>query len=161
MASDFPIQYYTGHENGPQNMYYVPDATNGAAIVKGDLVLKAADGECERCATDPAAILGIAKASFADKFLYANPLVASNAGRLPIFVLTPATRIGLCVGAGTLALANKGIDYGISLLASGNWAVNLADTTGPTFHIIEVDVANQIAWGYFLATALTEDAIAS
>lgn len=159
MASDFPIQYYTGTELGPMNMYYVPDATNGAAIVKGDLVLKAADGEVERCATDPASILGIAKASYVDRFLYAA--FGTGTGRLPISVLSPSVRIGLCVGAGTLALANKGIDYGIQLLASGNWGVNLADTTGPTFHIVEVDVTNQIAWGYFLAAALSEDGIAS
>src|SRR5262245_42330506 len=141
------------------NMYYTPDATNGAAIVQGSLVFRAGDGEIELCATDPASILGVAKAKYADAFLYAA--FGSSTGRLPVSVLSPSVRLGLCVGAGTLAAANEGVDYGTSKLASGNWAVNLADTTGPTFHIVKVDTVNQIAWGYFLAAALQDDAVAS
>lgn len=158
MASDFRCIYYTAVETGPMNLYFVPDATNGAGIRFGDLVFRAGDGEVELCATDPATILGIAQGSFADRSLWQN---TAGVGRLPIHVLTSNVRLGLCVGAGTLSTANLGIDYGTQKLASGNFGVNLADTTGPTFHIVEVDVTNQIAWGYFLAAALQDDGIAS
>lgn len=159
MASDFPIQYYTGTELGPMNEVYIPDATNGVNIKVGSLVFRAGDGEVELCATDPVSILGIAKVAYADRFLY--QAFGSSVGRILVARLSPSVRIGLCVGAGTLTAANEGIDYGLSLLASTNWAVNLADTTGPTFHIVKADVTNQIAWGYFLAAALQDDAIAS
>lgn len=158
MASDFPIQYYTGTERGPMNMYFIPDATNGANIINGDLVFLAGDQEIEECGADPASILGIAKGAYADKFLWQD---LANVGRLPVSVISPEVEYGLCVGAGTLAASHLGTAVGLQQLASGNWAVDLAEAVNTRVVIVRVDVTNQIAWVKFLAANLQFDAIAS
>lgn len=151
MASDHPIQYFTGVERGPMNEYFVPDAAQ--TITFGELVFQAADEEIEECGADPASILGIAKGNSADKFLWE--------GRIPVSVLTSDVLIGLCVGAGTLDSTHANTSVGVLKLASGNWSADLADAVNTRFHITKVDVTNQIAWGYFLAANLQHDAVAS
>lgn len=158
MASNFPIQYYTAVENGPMNLYFVPApaATFKQAAL---LVQTTGAGTVDECGADPALILGISKATAADKWLYGEFGVGT--GRVPVSVLTPAVMIGLCV-TGTLALANEGIDYGVTKNASGNWSCDVSKTgAAARFHVVRADVTNQIAWGYFLATNLQADAIAS
>ena len=158
MSSNFPIRYYTGTELGPMNQYFVPDATNGANIIPGDLVFQnTSDQEIEECGADPALILGIAKGSYADKYLWQN---TAGVGRIPVSVLTPAVKIGLCV-TGTLAASDAGKAYGIVKNASGNLSVDLSETVNTRVTIVEVDVTNQIAWVHFLAANLQYDSIAS
>jgi hypothetical protein len=151
MASDFPIGYYTGTERGPMNEMYTPDAA--AVITPGDLVVMEGDEEIVECATDAVSILGIAKSSSADKFLYQN--------RVLVQPVVPQVEYGLCVGAGTLASTHANTAVGVQKLASGNWGVDLAEVTAQAFLIIRVDVPNQIAWGKFLAAVCQFDGVAS
>jgi outer membrane protein assembly factor BamB len=158
MSSNFPLQYYTGVERGGMNEYFVPDATNGAAIVFNSLVFQnTSDQEIELCGADPALILGIAKAAYADKFLYA---LNGGSGRLPVSVLSSDVMIGLCV-TGTPVATDAGKDYGIVLNGSGNLSVDLSETSATRFHVVKVDLTNGIYWGYFIAANLQADAVAS
>lgn len=155
MSTSFPIQYYTGTERGPMNKLYVPDAAQTFEF--NDLVFRASDGEIEKCGADPAAILGIAKAAAADKFLWAND-AAGLPGRVPVSVLTEDVDIGLCV-TGTPVITDEGKDYGIVENGDGNWSVDLSETTAAVFHVTKVDLVNGIYWGNFLATVLQDSAI--
>jgi|SRR5215831_4552967 len=158
MASDFPIVYYTGPELGPMNLYFFPKST--ATFKAEQLVVQStSDQTVDECGADPALILGIAKGNAADKFLWAD---ITNVGRVPVSVLNPAVRIGLCV-SGTLVAASVGKTYGITKLASGNWAMDIAKQGGASdrVYVQAVDLTNQIAWVNFLAANLQADAIAS
>jgi hypothetical protein len=150
MASDFPIQYYTGTERGPMNEYFVPDAA--AVITPGELVVMESDEEIVECATDAVSILGIAKGASADKFLWDN--------RIPVSIITPQVEYGFCVD-GTLASTHVNTAVGVKKLASGNWGLDLAEVTAQAVLITKVDVPNQIAWGKFLAAVCQFDATAS
>lgn len=151
MASDFPIVYYTGVEAGPMNEYFVPDAAQ--VITFGELVFQnVSDQEIEECGADPALILGIAQGNSADKFLWD--------GRIPVHVLSSAVLIGLCV-TGTLVAANAGQEYGLVKKASGNWSLDISETTAKRVFVTKVDLLNQLAWVRFLAANLQNDGIAS
>jgi len=158
MASDFPLGYYTGTERGPMNELFKPD---GAATfgVQQLVFFNTSDQEIELCGADPALILGISKGAVADKFLWAE--FGTGTGRVPVSIITPAVEYGMCVGSGTLTAAHQGNSYGIQRLASGNWAIDLTDTTNLRVTVIKVDTTNQIAWVKFIAANLQFDAIAS
>ena len=150
MASDFPIQYYTGVERGEMNEYFTPHAD--AEFLQAALVVMDGDEVIDECATDAVSILGIAKGAAADNFLWQ--------GRVPVSVLSPAVTIGMCV-TGTLAASHVGVAYGVVKKASGNWGIDLAETTAAAFFVTKADVTNQIAWGHFTAAVCQHDAIAS
>ncbi len=151
MSSDHPIQHYTGIERGPLNKYFA--VASGQTFVAFALVtLNTSTGEISECGADPATILGIVQSDAANAFLYDN--------RVPVQVLDPNVEYGLCV-TGTLAATDVGKVYGLVKNASGNWAVDLSDTTNTRVVIVRADVTNQLAHVQFLAANLQLDAIAS
>lgn len=148
--SDFPLIYMKNH-NAYDMQYYKPAA---AATFKAQVlvVLNTGTGEIDECGVDPALILGIVHSTAAAKFLYDN--------RVPVAVITSELMVGLS-GVGLIA-TDVGKDYGIAKNGtSGNWQIDRTETVNTRFHIDEVDIANQIAWGKFLAANLQGDAIAS
>lgn len=158
MASDFPAVYHTGIERGPMAKLYTVDSA--ATFVPHALVfLNTSDQEIEECGADPALILGWSTGRADQKFL--NPLTPGAVGnRVPVEVISPEVEYGMCVN-GTLAAGNTMKDYGVVKLASGNWAVDLSDTSATRVTIIGVNVAKQIAFVKFMAASLQGDAIAS
>jgi hypothetical protein len=149
MASDFPIQYYTGVERGQMNEYFTPHASAVFPIAR--LVVMDGDEVIDECGADPALILGISKGAAADKWLWE--------GRVPVSVISSQVEYGLCVGAGTLAATHVNTAVGLAKLASGNWSADLAEGSNTRFHITKVDVTNQIAWGKFISQYVQMDGI--
>lgn len=148
MASDFPIQYYTGVERGMMNELFAP--ASGQTFIQSALVVMDGSQTIVECATDAVSILGISKAKAADKFLWQD--------RVPVSVISTAVEYGMCV-TGTLAASHVNTIVGVIKKASGNWGVDVAEVTLVAFHITKVDVLNQIAWGNFIAAACQFDAI--
>jgi hypothetical protein len=151
MSTNFPMVYYTGIERGPMHMYFTPDTD--ASFDAFDLVFfDVADQTIDECGADPALILGKAAAPNTLSWLYN--------GQVPVEIITPEVEYGMCV-TGTLTAANQGIAYGIVKNASGNWAVDLSETSATRVWISRVDVDRGIAFVKFLAASLQGDGIAS
>ena len=156
MASDRPIVYYTGVERGPMHLLFPIDAS--ATFVAGALVfLNTSDEEIEECGADPALIMGKAGANASQKFLYKS---AAGLDRIIVEVISPEVEYGMAV-SGTLVQDNLAKAYGVVKLASGNWAVDLSDTSATRVTVVNVDLVNQIAWVKFLPANLQGDGIAS
>jgi hypothetical protein len=169
MASNFPAMlYFTNVEGGADTQMKTPLSTatfKPYALVVQDVSGGAGDGTINECGADPALILGVAMSAAIDPnspYGYVN--AATYLTKVPVVVLRPSMVVGLCVGTGTLVQADEEKDYGITKLANGNWSLDRTKVTAGTntrFHVTRVYVTQQIALGYFLATNLQGDAIAS
>lgn len=146
MASDFRGHYFTGIDHTPLNLPYTPDTDSD--FDAWDLVfLDTADNTIDECGADPAVILGWAQEEVRAGVPQAN---LRSDGKVLVEPIMPGVRYGLPV-SGTLSEANVGKSYGIVKLASGNWAVDLSDTTNLRVIVVDVDVAKQIAFVHFYA----------
>jgi hypothetical protein len=128
---------------------------SGAVPKNGDLVVLNASGEVTVCGDDPASILGIMTNAKAQKAGY-------GMANSPSQVQHRDTRVGVAVandnvlfampvsvdGSATFSavLASYvGVSYGIKLIST-IFFLNIADTTGPTLKVIDVDLPTRTAF---------------
>jgi len=78
----------------------------------------------------------------------------------PVAILTPLTVVAMC-SATTPDVSHITRAYGVAKLSSGNWAVDIGDTSNTRLHVIRVDVTNGIFYVRFLAANLQGDAVLS
>lgn len=156
MASDFPAHVAAEYEHGTEVQEFTPSATAGEVSAKaGELMYyDTADQLMKRCGADPALIAGICEgASETWKTLTPN-------GKVPLRLLKPNALVRMC-SATTPAETHVGVLYGIARLASGNWAVDIGDTSNTRVIVKRVDIANGVFYVNFVAANLQFDAIAS
>ena len=124
MASSFPLTIYGGTPFQPQIRSY--PVTAGQTFIAGALVYLTS-GAVSECGADPAAILGIALCSAANKTLYAN-------SEIPVACLTPEV---LCVmsSSTTPTASHPGVVYGI--VKSTYWKVDTSDTTNERIAVVD------------------------
>lgn len=161
MASDFPVQLSMKHEAGYEVRYFTLD--NAHTVKPGAFVfLNTTDNEIEKCAVDPALILGIALA-------HGAPGLAAGAvnnskwlyeGKIPVAVLTPSIILAMC-SATTPAASHLTDAYGIVELASGAWAVDVGETVNTRVVVHDIDAVNGIFYVSPLAANLQGDSILS
>jgi hypothetical protein len=157
MATDFPAYVAKNYESDTQVFEYTPSQTAGETMAKaGELVYyDTADAKVKRCGADPALILGIAEVVSEDA------RVLTPNGKIPIRVLMPGAVLGLCSATTPVEVTHRGNDYGIVRLASGNWAIDISETTNKRVHVIDVDVTRGIFFCKPMAANLQSDAVAS
>jgi len=148
MASDFPAFVAYHHEHYDVGSYAIDSANVGKA---GALCfLNTADNEVEQCGADPALILGLMTGPYTARTIYPD-------SKMPVIVLDQGVVVGMC-SATTPADSHLTDLYGIVKLASGNWAVDVADTTNTRVQVVRVDVAAGIFYVKFLPANLQSDA---
>lgn len=130
-GSDFRGKYYTGLERGPLHLPFTPDTD--ASFDVDDLVFyDTADDTIDECGADPALILGFAKANVAAGVIEVD-LRADH--KVLVEPISPDVEYGMPTNA-DLAESHIGGRYGLVKLASGNWAVDLSDTTNTRVIIV-------------------------
>lgn len=148
-----PIKVAKWSGTFPEIAHYVADATNGAAIVTGSLVLLASDGELEICGADPAAFLGVALGDFNGAAGYGMPSgvtqVTYREQKIPV-ALGIQTTLFEIKGSSAPTLTNVDTDYGVALSA-GIWTLDLTETTAKVFHVVDVDIERAVFIVRFLA----------
>ena len=159
-GSDFRPPYYTGTERGPLCLPYLPDTD--ATFDPGDLVFyDTSDDTIDECGADPANILGWAMEKCTAGVLRQ---VLRADGKCLVEVIDPGVEYGLPVNA-DVSDANVSTKYGLVKLASGNWAVDLSDTTNTRVIIVRIGQSGrgveQIAFVHFLAANLQFSGIVS
>lgn len=153
-GSDFKGKYYTGLERGPLHLPYTPDTD--ASFDVDDLVFyDTADDTIDECGADPALILGFAKQNVAAGVIEQD-LRADH--KVIVEVISPDVEYGMPTNA-DLAESHIGGSYGLVKLASGNWAVDLSDTTAKRFRIVGRPQGGRgsgthVALGHFLSANL-------
>ena len=124
----------------------------GESIVKGSLVVKDANGELTLCGADPAAVYGVALEAAGSKPGYdaANsPLVVTGRVQEISVAKANANTVFSMRGSSDPAVSNEGKSYGVTN-SSGEWILDLTDTTNTIFAVLEVDVTNKIFYGKFI-----------
>lgn len=148
-----PIKVAKWSGTFPEIQNYVADATNGAAIVTGSIVILASDGELEIAGADPAAYFGVALGDFNGAAGYGMPSgVSQVTGReqtIPVALALPSVIFEL-KGSSDPALTNIDEAYGVAL-ASGVWTLDLTETTAKVFHVVDVDLTRKVFFCRFLA----------
>lgn len=158
MASDFPAYVCAEYEHATEVHEFVPSQTAGETAAKAGefMYYDTADQKIKRCGADPALIAGISEvASEAARVLTPN-------GKVPLRLLKPNALIAMC-SATTPAETHVAVatGYGIVRLSSGNWAVDISDTSNPRVFVKKVDIAKGIFFCSPMAANLQFDAIAS
>jgi hypothetical protein len=121
-----PEPVHTKHGGPPYTRTY-PEAAS-QSFKRGDFVLLSS-GKVTICGSDPAAVLGVAAQDASG--VTDTPVKVYIADKSTVFVGNLSSAI-----VSTVALV--GVRYG-TLLESGIFTVNTADTTGPTVTIIGLD----------------------
>lgn len=148
---DVPMHRFTGLERGEMNQLFTP-AVGATFLVNKLLVLNTGTQLVDECGADPAAILG-RSVSRADQAFLWN-------GRVPVEVID--SNVDYVMGVSdTVGLANTMKAYGVVKLASGNWVVDISETSATVCTIVHVDIVNQLVTVRFLASVLQADSIAS
>lgn len=130
-GSDFKGHYYTGLERGPLHLPFTPDTD--ASFDIDDLVFyDPADDTIDECGADPANILGWAKQNVTAGVIEVD-LRADH--KVLVEVISPDVEYGLPCNADLLD-SHIGSYFGLVKLASGNWAVDLSDTTNDRVQIV-------------------------
>lgn len=158
MASNFPTYVTMKEDEGSYVQDYAPSQVAGQTCVVGDLCYwDDTNNVIRRCGADPAAITGLCEVDSEQ----ARVLTAS--GRIPIRVISPTAIFCMCSTTTPVEATHVGQVYGIARNASGNWEVDVSDTTNTKVFVVRVDVigTQEIWYVRFLAASLTDDAIAS
>lgn len=158
MASDFPAYVASEYEHGTEVQEYTPSVVAGEVAAKpGELMFfDTATQTIKRCGADPALIAGISEVTSEDA------RVLTPNGKIPLRLLKSNALVAMC-SATTPAETHVAVatGYGIARLASGNWAVDIGDTSNTRVFVKRVDIANGIFFVSFQAANLQFDAIAS
>jgi hypothetical protein len=151
MASDFPAFVAYHHEHYDVGSYAIDSANAGKA---GSLCfLNTGDNEVEECGADPALILGLMTGPYSARTIYPG-------GKMPVIVLDQNVVVGMC-SATTPADSHLTDLFGVVKLASGNWAVDIGDTSAVKVQVVRHDIAAGIFYVKFLPASLQSDADAS
>lgn len=151
MATDFPAYVAYHHDAYEVGNFKVDSANAGKA---GSLCLiNTSDDEVEECGADPTLILGLMTGPYTSRTIYAG-------NKMPVIMLTPGVVVAMC-SATTPLDAHLTRAYGVVKLASGNWAVDISDTTNTRLHVVRIDATAGIFYCKFLAANLQADAILS
>jgi len=151
MASDFPAFVAKNHEHYDVGQFAIDSANPGKA---GSLCfLNLGDNEIEECGADPALILGLMTGNYASRLIYPG-------SKVPVIVLDPNVIVGMC-SATVPTDAHLTRKYGIARLASGNWAVDVGDTSAVRVEVFGYDAPKGLFLVKFLPDYLQADAIAS
>lgn len=130
-GSDFRGKYYTGLERGPLHLPFTPDTD--ASFDIDDLVFyDTADDTIDECGADPALILGFAKANVAAGVI---ELDLRTDHKVLVEPISSDVEYGMPANA-DLTEAHIGSKFGLVKLASGNWAVDISDTTNKRVLIV-------------------------
>lgn len=149
MASDFPAYVAYHHEDYDVGSFTLDAANAGKA---GSLCfLNTGDNQIEECGADPALILGLMTGPYTSRLIYKD-------SKMPIIMLDPNVVVAMC-SATTPADSHLMDQYGVVKLASGNWAVDVAEVAAPRVQVVRVDAAAGIFYVKFLAANLQGDAI--
>lgn len=124
MASSFPLTIYGGSVVQPIIRSY--PVTAGQTFIAGALVF-ITSGAVSECGADPAAILGIALSSAANKTLFPN-------SEINVACLTPEC---MCVmsSSTTPTASHPTVQYGI--VKSTYWKVDTSDTTNDRVVVVD------------------------
>lgn len=151
MASDFPAFVAKNHDEYDVGQFTLDSANGGKA--GSFCFLNLSDNEVEECGADPALILGLMTGNYASRLIYAS-------SKVPVIVLDPNVILGMC-SATVPTDAHLTRKYGIAKLASGNWAVDVGDTTNLRVEVFGYDAAKGLFYVKVLANYLQADAIES
>lgn len=158
MASDFPAYVAAEYEHGTEVHEFTPSQTAGeTAAASGELMYyDTSDQKIKRCGADPALIAGISEVTSEEA------RVLTPNGKIPLRLLKPNALVGMC-SATTPAETHIGVatGYGVVRLSSGNWAVDIGDTSNPRVMVKKIDINKGIFFVNFLAANLQFDAVAS
>lgn len=156
MASDFPCHITAECEHGSEVTEFVPSQTAGETAAKaGELVYyDTATQTSKRCGADPSLIAGISEV------VSENARLITPDGKVPVRCLKTNGLVRMC-SATTPAETHVGVLYGIVRLTSGNWAVDISDTSNTRVIVRRVDIPNGAFFVNFVAANLQFDAIAS
>jgi len=156
MASDFPCNVVAEIQHGSEVLEFVPSQTAGEVAAKpGELMFyDTADQKIKRCGADPALIGGICEGT-SELWRVLTPN-----GKIPLRLLKPNVVVRMC-SATTPAETHVGVLYGIARLSSGNWAVDVGDTSNTRVIVKGVDIGTGAFFVNFVAANLQFDAIAS
>lgn len=156
MASDFPACVTAEVEHGSEVQEFIPSQTGGETLAKaGELwYYDTSDQKVKRCGADPSLIGGVSEVSSE------AARVLTPDGKIPVRCLKPNGLVRMC-SATTPAETHVGVLYGVVRLASGNWAVDISDTSNTRVIVRKVDIVNGVFYVNFVAANLQFDAIAS
>lgn len=156
MASDFPAHVAAEYSHGTEVMEFTPSQTAGEVSAKaGELMYyDTSDQKIKRCGADPSLIAGICEGT-SESWRTITPN-----GKIPLRLLKTNALVRMC-SATTPAETHVGVLYGVERLASGNWAVDITDTSNTRVLVKSVDIAKGIFFVTFIAANLQFDAIAS
>lgn len=157
MASDFPCHATAEMEHGTEVLDFLVSTTGGETAQKaGELMyFDTSTQTLKRCGADPALILGISEVA-SD---VARLLTPDN--RIPIRALKPNALVRMCSATTPAETHLLVAGYGIVRLASGNWAVDISDTSNIRVVVKRIDIAAGAFFVSFVAANLQADAIAS
>lgn len=151
MASDFPAYVAYNHSD-----YDVVDFTIDAvnAGKAGSLCfLDTADDQINECGADPALILGLMTGPYTSRTIY-------PAEKMPVIVLNENVVVALCSATAPLP-AHVTRSYGVVKLASGNWALDIAEVAATRAVVKKIDAVAGIFYVTFLAANLQGDSVLS
>jgi hypothetical protein len=156
MASDFPACVTAEVEHGSEVLEFVPSQVAGETAAKaGELVYyDTATQTSKRCGADPSLIAGISEVASE------SARVLTPDGKVPLRCLKPNATVRMC-SATTPAETHVGVLYGVVRLSSGNWAVDISDTSNTRVLVVKVDIPAGAFFVKFVAANLQYDAIAS
>lgn len=140
MATDFAAYVAEGHIHTRVEEYAVSPSTNASdQFIPGEFVVYDTSNDwCERAGSDPTPILGLAEVKSDEA-----GLLTPN-GKIPVRRLYPGVVIAMCSATTPVAATHEGQQYGIARLSSGNWAVDVGDTTNKRVQVEKVDEARGI-----------------
>lgn len=151
MASDFPARVDSGYEDTVVQEY---PAASDAHVSPGDFWFYDTTGnDANVCGADPALIAGISEVDSDE----AEELTLNR--KVPLRIIFGSGCILAMCSATTPAQSHVGDVYGIVTLASGNWAVDVSETTNVRVKVVDVDITNGIFKVTILPLAMQFNAV--
>lgn len=137
-ATDFPVRVAQGYDY-TRVAEYVPSQVAGETFIVGDFVVWDGTNDwVERGGADPTPIYGLSEVKSE------SARVLTENGKVPIRKLFPGVLLAMCSATTYVEATHRGVSYGVARLASGNWAVDVADTTAIRVIVEDGDPTNNI-----------------
>lgn len=131
MASDFPVRVANGFEHTVVEEY-TPSQVSGETFIPNDFVVwDDSNNWVERAGADPTPIYGLSEVNSE------NARVLTPNGKVPIRRLLPGVRLEMCSATTYAEATHRNQEYGIVRLSSGNWAVDVAETTNVRVKVVD------------------------
>lgn len=157
MASDFPAYAAREIERCSSVEEFTPGTAASEPSKVGSLVFyDITDATMDLCGADPALIAGIAEHDSVK-----GAAITLN-GKVPYRLLRSGCIVAMCCATTYVEATHRGNSYGVVMLTSGNWAVDISDTSNTRVLVVGGDPDNgNIFYVTFIAANLQFDAIAS